>query len=576
MMRIANIRSAHSRKHSKIESPAWRLKSKDSSYSSGSSTESGDDATVTSSSSPASPEHVSSDSEVEQFTLDTLPIYPMMMLLRLGAAAAKQSSQTANSLGYATQRVAPGTCASPVASPTGWMARRMGNIDGDETVIRKARSLLNKLTIEKFESLYEQLATCGIKKTSQMRLLVREIFEKAAAQHHFIPMYADLCTRLESDSRVVSDEAAGDTRSSFRTLLLDACQTTFEELLDAQAKDPVDSDDEEYHAKRKHRAVGNVKFVGELLVRSMLGPRLLVACAESLLKARDECRQALESLACLLEVAAPSFDDKTWAHWQQLDNVFSQVKTLTQTESVPARERFLLRDVVELREAGWPGRSAATRKSGPMRLDDVRTHAETESSVSTPSEKCWRSLQQTPMPQAPAANESPKQAPNLTDTARSTPRPMGAEVKGPAPVVQKAFCPIGFRRALANVMKELAKGWNVPAAVHEIREQQVPKDRQAAEFADIITRAAEESRGPARRSSFAFAAGLAAAEDESAFDKEACLKGIGVFFGEVYQDLCQEVPRLPAIMKSELVPTLRSVLPEAKLREQVPVHLWTA
>jgi len=319
-----------------------------------------------------------------------------------------------------------------------------------------------------------------------------------------------------------------------------------------------------------------VKFVGELLVRSMLVPRLLVACAESLLKARDECRQALESLACLLEVAAPSFDDKTWAHWHQLDNVFSQVKILTQTTSVPARDRFLLRDVVELREAGWPGRSAATRKSGPMRLDDVRTQAKTESSVSTPSsEKCWRSLEQTPMPQAPEAKKSQAQAPTL-GTASVASAPKGGEVKVPEAAGQKAFCPIGFRRALADVMKELAKGWNVPAAVHEIREQQVPKDRQAAEFADIITRAAEESRGPARRSSFAFAAGLAAAEGDSAFDKEACLEGIGVFFGEVYGDLCEEVPRLPAIMKSELLPTLRSVLPEAKLRELVPVDLWTA
>merc|ERR1719437_235966 len=77
---------------------------------------------------------------------------------------------------------------------------------------------------------------------------------------------------------------------------------------------------------------------------------------------------------------------------------------------------------------------------------------------------------------------------------------------------RKPFCPIAFRRVLSDIMKELSQGWNVPAAVRRIREQGVPATHQAGEFADILTRAAEESRGAARRAAFAFAAGLAAAD----------------------------------------------------------------
>lgn len=118
-------------------------------------------------------------------------------------------------------------------------------------------------------------------------------------------------------------------------------------------------------------------------------------------------------------------------------------------------------------------------------------------------------------------------------------------------------------------MKELAAGASVPAVVRRIREQDVPVTRQAGEFADILTRASEERRGPVRRTAFAFAAGLAAADGTSAFDRSACLEGLGLFFSEVYPDLCEEVPRLAFVVKAELVPTLRSVLPEASLRRVV-------
>jgi len=62
----------------------------------------------------------------------------------------------------------------------------------------------------------------------------------------------------------------------------------------------------------------------------------------------------------------------------------------------------------------------------------------------------------------------------------------------------------------------------------------------------------------------AFAAGLAKAE-QSAFEREQCLAGLVNFFRDVYPDLCEEVARLPQIIKRELTPTLCSVFPEADI-----------
>jgi len=122
-----------------------------------------------------------------------------------------------------------------------------------------------------------------------------------------------------------------------------------------------------------------------------------------------------------------------------------------------------------------------------------------------------------------------------------------------------------FRRELANIMRELRLHKNPGLAVSQVRICGVPQDRQAAEFVDILTRSAEESRGPARRTFMAFVGGLT-----RAFKKEECIAGLCMFFDEVYPDLYSEIPRLPQIVITELMPTLKSVLDAGELRVLQP------
>lgn len=131
------------------------------------------------------------------------------------------------------------------------------------------------------------------------------------------------------------------------------------------------------------------------------------------------------------------------------------------------------------------------------------------------------------------------------------------------------YTPKTFRKELTAIFKELASNRNVAAAVRRVRVQSVPLNRQAAEYTDIITRAAEEHRGICRRLYFAFATGLSA----GAWDQDKCLSGLRTFFEDVFDDLCEELPRLPTMVRTELVPTLRSVIPEERLREVVPATL---
>jgi len=145
----------------------------------------------------------------------------------------------------------------------------------------------------------------------------------------------------------------------------------------------------------------------------------------------------------------------------------------------------------------------------------------------------------------------------------------------PAVVVPREFEQAVYRKELSDVLRELAfvsSGSNVASSVRRIRAQNVPRERQAPEFRDILTRAAEENRGVVRRLSFAFAAGLAAG---TCWAREECLSGIQLFFEDVFEDLASEVPRLRNKLANELAPTLRTVFSEEEISRLLPADCRT-
>lgn len=141
-----------------------------------------------------------------------------------------------------------------------------------------------------------------------------------------------------------------------------------------------------------------------------------------------------------------------------------------------------------------------------------------------------------------------------------------------APVAPVVFTNAMFRKELVAILKDLDQNRSAVAAVKRVRALQVPVSRQAAEFADILTRAVEEPRGMMRRPILAFAVGLAAGQP-SAFERSECAAGVNIFFSEVYPELCDEVPRLSKIATSELVPMLRSVFGAEELKPFIPEAL---
>merc|ERR1719487_473978 len=302
----------------------------------------------------------------------------------------------------------------------------------DEKVACKARSILNKLTVEKFDSLVEQLVTCGISKPEHLELLMREVFNKAATQHHFIVMYVDLCVRLEQDKRISSVVETAGQQYSFRWLLVNQCQTSFEKLLQPASSEQLSKDaemDEEYASKCKEQALGTIKLIGQLVVHRMVSSNVLVECSERLLRCRDSCPKALEYLAALLTVAGKQFDNKAWQYHPRLLEVLSSMRKLSKDKSIQARDRFLLRDVLDVRDAGWPHcANKATLSAPPMKLDEVRRNADegacattvetVKQHISQPASDLDRSVPTSTLTSKPADRKNPRSE-AMTPTAGS-------------------------------------------------------------------------------------------------------------------------------------------------------------
>ncbi|KIJ15597.1 hypothetical protein PAXINDRAFT_169050 [Paxillus involutus ATCC 200175] len=267
--------------------------------------------------------------------------------------------------------------------------------DSPELVDRKVRSLLNKLSMEKFDSISDQIITWANKSENEkdgrtLIQVIRLVFEKATDEAAWSEMYARLCRKMmETISPEVQDDGIKNTDGKpiaggqlFRKYLLNRCQEDFERgwfakeatAAAAAAKASVDQAvkaandkqgeeselySEEYYAaqKAKRQGLGLIKFIGELFKLQMLTERIMHECVKKLLgNVENPEEEEIESLCQLLKTVGQQLDvPKARAH---MDVYFARMKELCKSLNVSPRMQFMLQDVIELRERRWVGRSA--------------------------------------------------------------------------------------------------------------------------------------------------------------------------------------------------------------------------
>ncbi|XP_061654535.1 eukaryotic translation initiation factor 4 gamma 1a isoform X11 [Phyllopteryx taeniolatus] len=253
-------------------------------------------------------------------------------------------------------------------------------------ILKRLRSILNKLTPQKFQELMNQVKELTIDTEERLKGAIDLIFEKAILEPSFSVAYANMC-RCLSALKVPTTDKPG-LIVTFRKLLLNRCQKEFEkdqdddEFLEKKQKEMEAAKDEEERErmrleleeardKARRRSMGNIKFIGELFKLKMLTEAIMHDCVMKLLKNHDE-----ESLECLCRLLSTIGKDLDFEKAKpRMDQYFNQMEKIIKEKKTSSRIRFMLQDVLDLRKCNWVPRRG---DQGPKTIDQIHKDAEME------------------------------------------------------------------------------------------------------------------------------------------------------------------------------------------------------
>jgi len=291
----------------------------------------------------------------------------------------------------------------------------------NDLVFRRIRGILNKITPEKFEKLITDILNIiGNGSNVIFKGVILLIFEKALDEPKYSSMYAQLCKRLSDNAPNLEPPESKIT--TFKRLLLNKCKDEFENraaistAFEKRIGDlSVDEEEARYLAKRK--MLGNIKFIGELGKLEMLHDSILHRCAEQLLVGRrkqslNDQTEDIECLAHLMKTCGRLLDSAKAK--MRMDQYFDRIRAIINNPDMPTRIKFLLQDVVEMRQNRWMPRKLAT-PDGPRTIQQVREDAARDGCIYLPQQESPSNK-----PPAPPTNQ-------LQEVIFSKIRPKGME-----------------------------------------------------------------------------------------------------------------------------------------------------
>ncbi|XP_065060784.1 uncharacterized protein LOC135688032 isoform X1 [Rhopilema esculentum] len=234
-----------------------------------------------------------------------------------------------------------------------------------EALTRLARGILNKLNLQTFDRVVEQMKSLPIDSVEKLKCVVYVIFEKALSEPISSKLYAQLCDEISR--KKISIESGKGSNVSFKRILLNMCQFEFEkeksdeqQLEKEQDKHYENADEEKAwqeelalkRQKTKRRSLGNIRFIGELFNLKMLTEAIMHTCITKLLNDRNE--ESLECLCKLVTTIGKDIDHekakpRTNQYFDQVDKIINQKK-------VSSRIIFMLQDLKDLRRSNWVAR----------------------------------------------------------------------------------------------------------------------------------------------------------------------------------------------------------------------------
>ncbi|KAJ2082986.1 hypothetical protein H4R24_001180 [Coemansia sp. RSA 988] len=255
----------------------------------------------------------------------------------------------------------------------------------EEVFDRRIRVLLNKITPDNFEEVSGDLLAWGEKSAKEtdgriLRHLITLVFQKATDEPVWAKMYAQLCHKMICNTSTnVEDHSLRTKEGGYlsggflvRKYLLTKCQEDFEQGWKVEI--PMDMESSEYYdaMKIKRRGLGLVKFIGELFLLDVLTLRIMHECVKRLLSNVDTPEEEeTESLAKLLTTVGSKLDAPNAKSY--MNAYFGRIQTMSTNKHLTSRIRFMLRDLIELRQGGWVTR---VEEAGPKTIAEIHEDVE--------------------------------------------------------------------------------------------------------------------------------------------------------------------------------------------------------
>uniref|UniRef100_A0A8D8VKD1 Eukaryotic translation initiation factor 4 gamma 1 n=1 Tax=Cacopsylla melanoneura TaxID=428564 RepID=A0A8D8VKD1_9HEMI len=274
--------------------------------------------------------------------------------------------------------------------------------DPNERVVIDARSFLNKLSPENFESILSKFVQLKLNNDNIGKIIDLITF-KAVWEPKFSEVYAKFISELDTLDKKNNPpqkptqgqpqpdpkqaDPAAKQRFDIRGLLLKKFQAEFAEIVktdkearlksealkqiaDAKEREEARQQYEDEERLNRKKSVGMMTFIGELFKLRMLHPKVLHSCFEQLLqKPRDV--ENLECLTKLIMSTGKSVEELNRANGpysktskDKWNEVIPQVRKLVDPGNknpLPSRIRFMILDVLDLKDRGWIPRMAENK-----------------------------------------------------------------------------------------------------------------------------------------------------------------------------------------------------------------------
>lgn len=264
-----------------------------------------------------------------------------------------------------------------------------------EDVERKIKSLLNKLTLEMFNEITDEML--DITKQSKwetdagtIKQTISLTFQKACDEPYWSEMYAKWCAKMTTnilpeitdESSTLKDGTHPSGGALARRVLLTTCQVEYEKGWsdklptnpDGSPLEPEMMSDEYYAmAAAKRRGLGLVKFIGHLYNLNMLNDQVIYVCLkDQCSNVTDPSEDSLENLAQLIKTVGPKLDanDRTKT---MLKIVFDNITTILSNVKLSSRIKFMLMDLQDLRKARW---QSGKQEAQPTTIEAIHRDAE--------------------------------------------------------------------------------------------------------------------------------------------------------------------------------------------------------